>query len=413
MKSAANSCANPSAHQWLNAFVEKEESKFGRRYNQADIGILFSGNNYFAMALPGSIIPDKNYQPHRQDYLGFATALIDAHLPFRVVTDWKLTTANMAQYKTFIMPCADYLNDSVLSIVQKWVENGGRLVLTGSPGKFFDTDGLFQRRTQPLLQNLVGRNISNAPEIVKNDALVYDKTVYTRTVGNGTVVWTAEPVGMNYFNAKYSADAVPRRAALLSNLKTMMGTSGFFDGSALPVTVGSYVWNVADGNSVFVDLVNYNYNETTDQTENEQNLTLKIKLVAGKTVSSVLAVAPEGNSTLNFSVSNGWATISIPTLQNYLSVKLLYSSFTTISDVAIKTKTVSILPNPAKNEIKIVSENQIQSVDIYDLTGRRVLKNIIPVNNQLNISVLTPGIYSVYSRFSTNSILISKIIVIQ
>jgi hypothetical protein len=71
------------------------------------------------------------------------------------------------------------------------------------------------------------------------------------------------------------------------------------------------------------------------------------------------------------------------------------------------------LPNPAKNEIKIVSENQIQSVDIYDLTGRRVLKNIIPVNNLLNISVLTPGIYSVYSRFSTNSILISKIIVIQ
>lgn len=413
VKSAANSCANPSAHQWLNAFVEKEESKFGRRYNQADIGILFSGNNYFAMALPGSIIPDKNYQTHRQDYLGFATALIDAHLPFRVVTDWKLTTANMAQYKTFIMPCADYLNDSTLNILTNWVENGGRLVLTGSPGKFFDTDGLFQRRTTPLFQNLVGRNISNAPEIVKNDALVYDKTVYTRTVGNGTVVWTAEPVGMNYFNAKYSADAVPRRAALLSNLKTMMGTSGFFDGSALPVTVGSYVWNVADGNSVFVDLVNYNYNETTDQTENEQNLTLKIKLVAGKTVSSVLAVAPEGNSTLNFSVSNGWATISIPTLQNYLSVKLLYSSFTTISDVAIKTKTVSILPNPAKNEIKIVSENQIQSVDIYDLTGRRVLKNIIPVNNQLNISVLTPGIYSVYSRFSTNSILISKIIVIQ
>jgi hypothetical protein len=140
---------------------------------------------------------------------------------------------------------------------------------------------------------------------------------------------------------------------------------------------------------------------------------LKIKLVAGKTVSSVLGIAPEGNSTLNFSVSNGWATITVPTLQNYLAVKLLYSSFTTISDVTIKTKTVSILPNPAKNEIKIVSENQIQSVDIYDLTGRRVLKNIIPVNNQLNISILTPGIYSVYSRFSTNSTVISKIIVIQ
>jgi hypothetical protein len=309
------------------------------------------------------------------------------------------------------MPCADYLNDSTLSILTNWVENGGRLVLTGSPGKFFDTDGLFQRRTQPLLQNLVGRNISNAPEIVKNDALVYDKTVYTRTVGNGTVVWTAEPVGINYFNAKYSADAVPRRAALLSNLKTMMGTSGLFDGSALPVTVGSYVWNGADGNSVFVDLVNYNYNETTDQTENAQNLTLKIKLVAGKTVSSVLGIAPEGNSTLNFSVSNGWATITVPTLQNYLAVKLLYSSFTTISDVDIKPKTLSILPNPAKNEIKIVSENQIQSVDIYDLTGRLMLRNELLSSNTLNISGLVQGVYFVHSKSTDSEKFINKIIV--
>ena len=85
----------------------------------------------------------------------------------------------------------------------------------------------------------------------------------------------------------------------------------------------------------------------------------------------------------------------------------------TLLDVTTKTKTVIISPNPAKNEIRIVSENQIQSVDIYDLTGKRVLKNLIPVNNKLNISLLTSGIYNVYIRFSTNIAVIKKIIVIQ
>jgi hypothetical protein len=411
VKSAANSCANPSAHQWLNAFAEKEESKFGRRYNQADIGILFSGNNYFAMALPGSIIPDKNYQPHRHDYLGFATALIDAHLPFRVVTDWKLTAANLAQYKTFIMPCADYLNDSTLSIITNWVEKGGRLVLTGSPGKFYDTDGLFQRRTQPLLQNLVGRDISNAPEIVKNDALVYDKTVYTRTVGNGTVVWTAEPVGMNYFNAKYSADAVPRRTALLSNLKTMMGTSGLIDGSALPVTVGSYLWNGADGNSVFVDLVNYNYNETTDQILNAQNLTLKIKLMEGKTVVSVLGIAPEGNTDLNYSVADGWVTVIIPVLQNYLSVKVATSDLTSINRLSSELADILIIPNPVGDYLKIQSPvREIMGLEIFDYTGRLCLKKKTMGADIIDVANLQSGIYNIRMLLDDDTLVYKKMI---
>ena len=100
-----------------------------------------------------------------------------------------------------------------------------------------------------------------------------------------------------------------------------------------------------------------------------------------------------------------------PTLQNYLSVKLLYSNITTISDVTIKPKTVSILPNPAKNELKIVSENQIQSVDIYDLTGRLMLKNELLSSNTLNISGLAQGVYFVHSKFTDTKTAVSKIIV--
>ncbi len=411
VKSADNSCASPSAHNWLNAFVEKEESQFGRRYNNADIGILFSANNYFAMALPGSIIPDKNYQPHRQDYLGFATALIDAHLPYRVVTDWKLNTTNLSTFKTFIMPCADYLNDSVLSILTTWVENGGRLVLTGSPGKFFDTDGLFQRRSVPLLQNLVGRSISNAPEIIKNDALVYDKTVYTRTVGKGTVVWTAEPLGMSYFNAKYMSDAVPRRASMLQNLKTMFSTSDIFDGSILPVNVGSNVWHSADKNTIFVDLVNYNYNETTDQIQNEQNLTLKISLKTGSTVSTVTGIAPEGDNTLSYTVNNGWVTVSIPTLQNYLSVKVITSTINTIINTSDTSNKLTIFPNPASKYLKIENADfRLKWIEAYDNAGRMCLCKQVVDNEDIDVSKLKTGHYIAKLLFDDKSIEYRKII---
>lgn len=410
VKSASNTCAAAAAHQWLNAFAEREESKFGRRFINADIGLLFSQNNYFAMALPGSMIPDKNYQPHRQDYLGFATALIDAHLPFRALTDWKVNAVNLSSFKTFIMPSTDYLNDSILGILTKWVEDGGRLVLTGSPGKFYDTDGLFQRRTNPLLQNLVGRDISNAPEIVKNDALVYDKTVYTRTVGKGTILWTAEPVGMNYFNAKYSADAVSRRASYLQNLKTMFSVSNLFDGSALPVTVGSYLWKSADENSVFVDLVNYNYDVVTDQILNEQNLIVKLKISTEKIVNSVIGISPEANNTLNYSMANGWVTITIPSLQNYLSVKLTTTDLTILENATINENDVLIVPNPAINEVRFITDNKIQSVKVYNYTGQLNLQKQLSENGILNIVDLSSGVYSLCVNFIDKSYVVKKII---
>jgi hypothetical protein len=69
------------------------------------------------------------------------------------------------------------------------------------------------------------------------------------------------------------------------------------------------------------------------------------------------------------------------------------------------------LPNPAKNEIKIVSENQIQSVDIYDLTGRLMLRNELLSSHTLNISGLVQGVYFVHSKSTDSEKFINKIIV--
>lgn len=419
VKYAANTAASPSAHSWLNRFAEREEVNFGRRYLDYDIGILFSQDNYFAQALPGFLIPDKNYQTHRQDYLGFATALIDAHLPYRVITDWKLDVARLATLKTLILPCADYLNDSVAPLLTTWVTNGGRLVLTGSPGKFYDSDGLFQRRATPLLQTLVGRTISVAPELVYNAGLVYSKTSYTKTVGKGTVVWCAEPVGMAYFKAKYDANAAVVMSNYLTKIKQMVSTSSIFDGSLLPTTVGAFLWKSADAKTHFVDLVNYNVNLVNDTIVNASNLSFKIFVGVGNMVYGVTGISPEGGTTLSHTVSNGWLTVSVPQLQNYLSVKVnLSPPLNILTDNPIVTNSpiitdlnVVVSPNPALNEIKLsCSGHAVLKVEIFNLNGSSRLKAAVSEKGLVDVSSLNSGVYSLRIELENHQIVYAKLI---
>ena len=60
-----------------------------------------------------------------------------------------------------------------------------------------------------------------------------------------------------------------------------------------------------------------------------------------------------------------------------------------------KTK-FSIYPNPAQDELKISSESEIQTLEIYDLAGRALLtKQAIPAENSIDISTLLSGTYLV------------------
>jgi hypothetical protein len=70
-----------------------------------------------------------------------------------------------------------------------------------------------------------------------------------------------------------------------------------------------------------------------------------------------------------------------------------------ILNIASKAQ-FSIYPNPAKNEIRINSSSALQSIEIYSVEGKLVLKVANPVN-LVNISLLQSGLYSV-KAISTN-----------
>lgn len=82
--------------------------------------------------------------------------------------------------------------------------------------------------------------------------------------------------------------------------------------------------------------------------------------------------------------------------------------FEVISGIETENQNLSIYPNPAKEEIKINYDKMINSIEILDLNGKRVLSNqyLAPQMEQsLNIDYLQSGTYfirindKVYKRF--------------
>ena len=132
----------PESVAWWNEFVTREEPRFGRRTAMADVGILYSPDNQLGLLAPAGP-SDAFQQPHSFGYWGFATAMIDAHVPFRAVVDWKLGPQSLAGLRTLVIPDARWLDDQVLSVLEGWVGAGGRLVITGASGTRRGTDGLF------------------------------------------------------------------------------------------------------------------------------------------------------------------------------------------------------------------------------------------------------------------------------
>ena len=56
------------------------------------------------------------------------------------------------------------------------------------------------------------------------------------------------------------------------------------------------------------------------------------------------------------------------------------------------TKTISIYPNPVKNQLFINSQETIQSVEVFNLLGKRVLSTT-HVNGSLDVSSLSKSVY--------------------
>lgn len=63
--------------------------------------------------------------------------------------------------------------------------------------------------------------------------------------------------------------------------------------------------------------------------------------------------------------------------------------------VVYSTNELNIMPNPAKDYFQFKINGTAYEIRIYDLNGKIVLKTSSPKQEQVNISTLTSGFYTV------------------
>lgn len=291
-------------HAWWNAFVRAAQARFGRRLGRADVGVLFSPDNQLQQLAPGGF-PDMDRQPHIFGHYGWATALVDAHIPYRALTDWKVDADDLKGLKTFIVPDAEALSNRAARALEEWVRAGGTLLVTGPSGTRWGPEGSFMRRDLPVLADLVGDPDRQAPQ-----------RVLRRTVGAGKVVWAPGPVGMEYYLR--AAD----RPQLLPGMEELVGGSDLVDTAALPATTGLFTWRGAEEDALFADLVNYDLTADAEQVRPAQGLRFRLRLPPGWRGARAEVIAPDTPPQAQVTVAAGWATVRLDRLDCFASVKL-------------------------------------------------------------------------------------------
>ena len=80
-----------------------------------------------------------------------------------------------------------------------------------------------------------------------------------------------------------------------------------------------------------------------------------------------------------------------------------------VESVEQKVQNITIYPNPASEQFSINTNEEIQSVSVYDLTGRLVLTQNNP-NNTINIEDMVQGLYKVVVVTASGSFVSSLIV---
>ncbi len=286
-------------HAWMNRFVRQNEDHYVERTPLADTAIVFSPDCQLYELAPGGF-PDMDCQPHVFGHWGWGTALLDAHVPYRVLPDWRLDPPSLRKLRTLVMPDVGCLADSAVAAIVRWVRGGGRLVATGACGTNHGADGAFRERTSDLLSVL---GIRSGPGWA------------VASVGKGKVAHTAEAVGMDYYLKAH------RRDSLLTSMVDAVGVSQLLPAVAAPKTVEVGLWRSGTGRSVCVDFANLAVDHGTDRVTVASGIGLDISL-PWKGGARLLALSPDGKPDVRLTRSSTSTRLHVDGLMHFLTVVL-------------------------------------------------------------------------------------------
>ena len=294
-------CGTVDGHAWWNRFIRENEPVFAGRTPLSDVAVVFSPDNQLYQMTPGGYnnIDD---QPHIFGHHGWATACIDAHIPYRALTDWKITPANLANLRALVLPHVLSLSDAAISAIVAWLKAGGRLVVSGEAGSVQEPGHGFARREGGFLQRLG----------IANDAA--DRTKHA--IGKGVLVFHRDNPGQQYYLN------IDKRADLLPSMAESVGTSGVLVVDRMPSTVGTFAWKSSKSDSIFIDLVNYDIDLDVDSLRSTALLRFSVPLPLGWSEVRCETISPDLTRPAKAEVFGGGVDISLDRLTHYASIKL-------------------------------------------------------------------------------------------
>jgi hypothetical protein len=278
----------PAINTAFFGFVEQVAPVFENRMPVEDIGIYYSSSTLLRQFTPGGFL-DMDDQPHQFAVWGWGAALQELHLQYCMVPEWKLTAEVLNSLRLLIIPNAEVLSSSDVSgVLTPWLDSGGRLIITGSTGKFAGETTNFN----------VYAKVSIAPLTNRTD-----------------VVYLTNNIGRDYYLAYTNRPSLlPQIGTAVSNV---LGgaTESILAGTTAPSTAGITVYQDAAAGKLFVDLNNMNVDTNGWQIYPTGSLDVELVLPEWMQGSPlhVSVVAPQTNQ----------PSVSISTLSsNRLSVSL-------------------------------------------------------------------------------------------
>jgi len=100
-----------------------------------------------------------------QSFLGMHKAMVYEHIPFGVVLDENATLSTLKQFPVVALPNVEILSEKEVALLRRYVEEGGKLLVTGHSGQY---DRMGVPLAESSLSELIGAKVNGRLESLDN-----------------------------------------------------------------------------------------------------------------------------------------------------------------------------------------------------------------------------------------------------
>ena len=284
-------------------FVRKSAQEFGQRMPIEEIGLYYSSSSQLMEMLPGGF-KDHSNQPHSFSFYGWGTALTQTHTLWRAVPEWKLTSGTLRSLRMIIIPNAGVFPAEDVPILERWVLEGGSLIISGHCGQRFGEKGSFALASgKGTLKRLIRSNST------------------THAFGKGKITCLPADPGIPF----YLADT--RRPEMLTSFTQILHTAWpsesypTIDAPDVPWDAGITLYHTQD--RLFVDINNTRIDLTSDAIKPLEPFSFTLRLppnLRGKRVRARTRTPGNTSSVHLTLLPNGDARVTLGIVPLYVSI---------------------------------------------------------------------------------------------